>query len=80
MNKDKVKLIILRECRPTLKEVQYLIGGYVEMIECREGFQLLMDEDGRCKKLPINHNASAMVGQTIVGNVVALFGAAQWVD
>jgi hypothetical protein len=71
---------VLRECRPTLKEAQDLIGGYVEMIEGKEGFQLLMDEDGRDKYLPINLNASAMAGRTIVGNVVALFGNARWVD
>jgi hypothetical protein len=80
MNKDKAKLTVLRECRPTLKEAQDLIGGYVEMIEGKEGFQLLMDEDGRDKYLPINLNASAMAGRTIVGNVIALFGDARWVD
>jgi len=59
MNKDKAKLTVLRECRPTLKEVQDLVGGYVEMVTSKEGVQLLCDEDGRSKSLPINHNASA---------------------
>ena len=80
MNKDKAKLIVLRECRPTLKEAQDLIGGNVEMIQGKEGFQLLVDEDGRSKDLAMNMNASAMAGRTIVGNVIALFGNARWVD
>ena len=43
------------------------------------GFQVLVDEDGRSKKLEINHNASAMAGKTLVGPALVLFGDAQWV-
>lgn len=71
-------LLVLRESRPTLKEAQNLVGGYVELIQSK-GFQILVDEDGLAKKLPINHNASAMAGKTLVGPVLVLFGDAQWV-
>ena len=80
MNKDKAKLTVLRECRPTLEEVQDLVGGYVEMVTSKEGIQLLCDEDGLPKGLPINHNASALAGRSLCGNVVALVGSARWTD
>jgi hypothetical protein len=48
------------------------------MIQC-QGFQILVDEDGRPKKLDINHNASAMAGKTLVGPALVLVGDAQWV-
>jgi len=63
-----------------LKEVQDLVGGYVEMVTSKEGVQLLCDEDGRSKSLPINHNASALAGRSLCGNVVALVGSARWTD
>jgi len=71
-------LTVLRECQPTLEEAQNLVGGYIELIQCK-GFQILVDEDGRAKKLHINHNASAMAGKTLVGPALVLFGDAQWV-
>lgn len=77
MNNGKAPLTVLRECQPTLEEAQKLVGGYIEVV-MGEGFQLLCDEDGRSKRLPINHNASAMVGRAIVGPCVALFGNARW--
>ena len=75
---DTKGFTVLRECQPTLEEAQDFIGGYIEMIQCK-GFQMLVDEDGRAKKLNINHNASAMAGKTLVGPVLVLFGDAQWV-
>ena len=48
------------------------------MIQC-QGYQVLVDEDGRAKKLDINHNASAMAGKTLVGPALVLIGDAQWV-
>ena len=75
---DTKGFTVLRECPPTLEEAQDFIGGYIEMIQCK-GFQVLVDEDGRAKKLDINHSASAMAGKTLVGPALVLFGDAQWV-
>ena len=75
---DTKGFTVLRECQPTLEEAQDFIGGYIEMIQCK-GFQVLVDEDGRAKKLDINHSASAMAGKTLVGPALVLFGDAQWV-
>ena len=75
---DTKGFTVLRECQPTLEEAQDFIGGYIEMIQCK-GFQILVDEDGRAKKLDINHSASAMAGKTLVGPALVLFGDAQWV-
>ena len=66
-----------RTHKPTLKEAQELIGGYVELIQCN-GFQLLVDEDGRPKRLGINHDASLLAGKMIVGPAVVLYGNARW--
>jgi hypothetical protein len=65
------------EHKPTLEEAQKLIGGYVELIQCKH-FQLLVDEDGRPKRLPINTDASFMAGRPIVGPAIVLYGNAQW--
>ena len=75
---DTKGFTVLRECPPTLEEAQDFIGGYIELIQCK-GFQVLVDEDGRAKKLDINHSASAMAGKTLVGPALVLFGDAQWV-
>lgn len=75
---DTKGFYVLRECQPTLEEAQDLVGGYIELIQCK-GFQILVDEDGRAKKLDINHNASAMAGKTLVGPALVLMGDAQWV-
>jgi hypothetical protein len=55
----------------TLKEAQGLVGGYVELIRLDEDHILLVDEDGRRKRLPVNETAAKVAnGYPLVGNVL----------
>jgi len=72
----------IEDKKPTVKEAQELVGGYVELIELPDGTQMLVDEDGQLKRKTMNHDAS-MIGLTvgqpfIVGDVVILSGKARW--
>jgi len=75
------------ERRPTLEEAKRVIGGgYIQMITLPNGDQLLLDEDGKFKGLPVNVQATALAddilhpGDVIVGDVLILKGEARWVD
>jgi hypothetical protein len=68
-----------------LKEVQELLGGYVEMLPTTlnmigiEGdCQMLVNEEGLIHELPHNPVASLLAAQRIVGNLVVLSGKAKW--
>jgi len=56
---------------PTLEQLQNWVGGYIEVMTLGDT-QLVFDEEGIWKRLPINHNASNVAGRTLVGNVVVL--------
>ena len=61
---------------PTLAEAQTAVGGYVEVVRI-DGRELLVNEEGLLRNLPVNREASALAGQHIVGDVVILEGAAR---
>lgn len=52
--------------------VQYAneIIGYVEPIYLPKKKVMLVDEDGRTKKLSVNVEATKVAGQTVVGKVI----------
>ena len=50
------------------------VGGYIEIINLGKGKTLIMNEEGLLHKLPINKNASKLVGFQVVGNVVIIDG------
>lgn len=57
----------------SLKEVQAMIGGYVELVPSTLAMQnrrMLVDEDGLLKELPYNAIASRIAGRKIVGSVL----------
>jgi len=54
-----------------LEELQFLVGGYVEMLPAK-GAKVLADEDGRLKNLPINIEASLKLGYPVVGDILFL--------
>jgi Domain of unknown function (DUF3846) len=70
----------MKNSRPTLREAQGIVGGYVEMIRLEDGGQMLVDEDGLSKNLEFNMEASSLAGRPIVGPVLLLYGAARWID
>lgn len=67
------------EKKPSLKTVQDLVDGYVELINIpnKPDWQMLVNEDGRMKQLPYNEEASALCGRPIVGHAVILKGDAR---
>lgn len=63
---------------PTHAQAERIVGGKVQLLYTRDGLQMLVDEDGVPKHLPVNVPASIMLGRNVVGNVLVLAGAAKW--
>ena len=58
----------------TLEQMQKAVGGYVESISLGGKFFLLVNEDGRMNKLPLNYTATVKFGMIIRGNAL-LYGS-----
>ena len=58
--------------KPTLEQLQGLVGGYIEPVYLDDGRVMLADEDGFPKKLTHNEEASRLAHTFIVGDVVIL--------
>ncbi len=57
----------------SLEELQKLVGGFIELIYFSDGTQkMYINEEGKNLNLPLNPQASELVGQRIVGNVVVV--------
>ena len=54
----------------TLEEAQQAVNGYVEIIYLTKKLIMLVNEEGRLYGLPNNPLASAIVGSSIVGDVI----------
>jgi len=69
----------------TLKELQALVGGYIEIVipkyipngtgitSNKEGVAMVMDEEGKLKHLPYNRQATLLYGAVkdiVVGDVI----------
>lgn len=75
---DKM-ITVFKDKSPSLKEVQTLVGGYVERIMIPNSRdQMYVDENGLYKDLSLNIEASKLVGSPIVGHAVILKGEAIW--
>jgi len=61
--------------RPSLLEAQQIVGGYIELLPIN-GKVLVVNEDGRPMKLPINDKATGIYNYKsyIVGDVIVLKG------
>lgn len=63
--------------RPTLKEAQEAVGGYVERLlpyHNRGFITAFGDEEGRIKQYLFNKPASELLGYQVVGDIVVLIG------
>lgn len=64
------------DVEPTLEEAQKAVGGYVELVDLYEIGEgcLLVDEDAKLKRKPINDQATKLYNQlfdgVIVGDVI----------
>jgi len=54
---------------PGLEELQEVVGGYFTLQRTLDGRIMAMDEEGILKKLPVNEQASKMLGQEVRGRV-----------
>ena len=80
-----------KDGKPTLKELQKFVGGYIEVLTSADGQkQIVIDEEGKLKGKPINYDATEeYVGEeyddtnamwtydVIVGDAVILSGKAK---
>ena len=85
---------ILYKCEPNLKNLQHLVGGYIEVIPGFTKFNgfpsiVLGDEEGKLKNKPINTRATIewtkAVGHAhrdmLVGDIIVLSGSAkEWFE
>tara|TARA_R110002012_G_scaffold61065_4_gene160045 strand:- start:1149 stop:1730 length:582 start_codon:yes stop_codon:yes gene_type:complete len=78
LDSEEKMLTTITDKRPTLKEAQDIVGGYVEMVIDTDLMQLMVDEEGLLKNLPFNPEASKMADRHIVGNALVLKGSAMW--
>lgn len=60
---------------PTLAWLQEKVGGYIEIVGCLSGEQMICNEEGYGLGLKVNSGASIIAGQSMVGDVVILSGA-----
>jgi len=69
--------------RPTLKEAQLIVGGYIELVKAqdRQGNRvtLVVDDEGKLKHKPTNKSITSTYGPSIyrgyiVGDVIVLEG------
>lgn len=54
-----------------LKFLQKIVGGWIEVVYMFEK-QIIVNEEGRVKNLPVNEKASIISNRNIVGDVVIL--------
>ena len=76
-----------KEHKPTLEKMQEFVGGYIQIVENKDGDQFIIDEEGRLKGKPVNPDASEMwLGahwaedddfKNLVGDVMVLQGEAR---
>tara|TARA_R100000951_G_C2575360_1_gene160149 strand:+ start:136 stop:387 length:252 start_codon:yes stop_codon:yes gene_type:complete len=54
----------------TLKEMQELVGGYIEFVYTEKKLVLIVNEEGLIISLPVNQMASEIANQVVVGDVI----------
>ena len=84
-NGTKTTFMDSSDIKPTLEQLQKMVGGYIEVVTAKNGDQIILDEEGRLKGKPINEDASEhWLGDTwdndtanIVGDAIVLSGKAR---
>jgi len=56
----------------SLEELQEAVGGYIERVVLPDGRPMYINEEGRCKGLPVNFLATKLAGIMIVGDVLII--------
>ncbi len=63
--------------KPTIKELQILVGGHIEITYLNDGSQMIVNADALLLKYPKNKEASMLKNAYIAGNVAILKGEAK---
>ena len=65
-----------RDQRPSLKELQGMVGGYIQVLPVEGYDDVYVNEEGRIHKLPVNDNVPAWIewDGPILGPLVVLLG------
>ena len=61
---------ILQKGSAQLRQLQDIVGGYIEIVNLGGGEVAVVNEEGRINGLPYNANASMLSGMDLVGDVV----------
>jgi len=75
-------LTVIKDKPPTLKKLQKMVGGWIEIIYFNNGDQMIVNEEGRILNLEPNREASIIYAENkghpylICGDVVLLKGKA----
>lgn len=57
----------------TLEELQAHVGGYIEMLDVGDGRKLIVDEEGKLKRLAPNYAATMLYRRDVlVGTVLVI--------
>lgn len=56
----------------TLSELQHHVGGYIEMVQLLGNQILVVNDEGKIRRLPINNYATLFTGIEIYGDVIVL--------
>ena len=70
----ETKTTYIKEEKPTLKELQEMVGGLIQVIQIK-GKQIIIDEEGKLKGKPFNKEATEIWDadyDVIVGDAVVL--------
>jgi len=73
-----IPVIPEKGARFSLKELQDMVGGYVERLGLPKRAVMILNEEGIPKGLPFNEKASQIAGREIVGDVVVLPRGMGW--
>ena len=81
---------VISDKKPTLKEMQEFVGGYIQVVNGVYGSQIIKNEEGKIHGLPMNmvattfylgedwdDDTSAMFNDFLVGNAMILKGKAR---
>tara|TARA_R110000824_G_scaffold64288_3_gene168095 strand:+ start:369 stop:707 length:339 start_codon:yes stop_codon:yes gene_type:complete len=52
----------------TLKQMQEIVGGYIEMITLADGRHMILDEEGKLKSKPVNLIATTLAESVLGGS------------
>lgn len=56
--------------RPTLKEAQEIVGGFIELVKAGNGITLVVDDEGKLKNKPVNKYITDAYGSKIYGGII----------